>query len=218
MIQAQTQSENINELLTALCKAQSKIECALKDKKNPFFKSSYADLNSVWEACREQLTLNGLSVIQSPHGSKDEIYLVTILGHTSGQWIKSYYPVIPVKQDPQSLGSAITYARRYSLSAMVGICADEDDDGEKAMGRHEKKPVTNVNITSSIDQNEIDEFIRTIPDTDKEITSKYLQRVSEVKKIRVVEIVRICKEDMEKFWTNLNSYKKNLSSSKVAAA
>lgn len=128
-------TSSLNELLAALAKAQGQISHAKKDKKNPFFKSSYADLSSVWEACREPLASNGLSVIQTVEGSKTEMFLVTWLGHSSGQWIKSKLPMMLQKFDPQSQGSAITYARRYALSAMVGICAEEDDDGERAMSR-----------------------------------------------------------------------------------
>lgn len=128
----------LNELLSALAKAQGQISHAKKDKKNPFFKSSYADLSSVWEACREPLASNGLSVIQTVEGNRTDMFLVTWLGHSSGQWIKSKLPMLLQKFDPQSQGSAITYARRYALSAMVGICADEDDDGEKAMVRKPK--------------------------------------------------------------------------------
>lgn len=131
-------SQNLNELLSALAKAQGQISHAKKDKKNPFFKSSYADLASVWEACRNELSANGLAVIQTVEGNKEQMYLVTILGHASGQYIKSKLPLLLTKFDPQSQGSAITYARRYALSAMIGICADEDDDGERAMIR--KKP------------------------------------------------------------------------------
>lgn len=129
------QSPQLNELMQALAKAQGKITNALKDKKNPFFKSSYADLASVWECCREPLSSNGLSIIQTVDGTKEAMVLVTCLGHSSGQWIKSRMPLMIMRADPQSLGSSLTYARRYALSAIVGICADEDDDGEKAMGR-----------------------------------------------------------------------------------
>jgi hypothetical protein len=125
-------SDAIGELLGALAKAQGKISNALKDKKNPFFKSNYADLASVWDACREPLSANGIAVIQTMEGPKQDMFLVTWLGHASGQWIKSKIPLMNAKQDPQSLGSAITYARRYALSAMVGVCADDDDDGEAA--------------------------------------------------------------------------------------
>lgn len=211
MIQTQTQSESINELLSALCKAQGKIRHAVKNNKNSFFKDhTYADLNSIWEACRDHLTSNGISIIQSPQGTKDEMYLVTILGHSSGQWIKSYYPIVPIKQDPQGIGSAITYARRYSLSAMVGICADEDDDAENAMGRNGKKTVANDLRPPSNEQQEVEEFIRLIPPQDKEIAAKYIQKVCETKKMKILDVIKICKEDMEKFKKNLNTYKESL--------
>lgn len=126
-------SSQVNELFSALSKAQGRIKTALKDKKNPFFKSNYADLSSVWDSCREALSSNGLSVVQTiqPFGV-DGMKMVTILGHSSGQWIKGEAPIILSKKDPQAVGSAITYYRRYTLSSMVGITADEDDDGNAA--------------------------------------------------------------------------------------
>jgi len=132
-------SESLNEIFSALSKAQGRIENALKDKKNPFFKSSYADLSSVWDVCREPLSSNGLSIIQTVEGTKTDSFLITWLGHASGQWIRSKMPLLMQKSDPQSMGSAITYARRYALSAMVGVCADADDDGEKAMNRKQRE-------------------------------------------------------------------------------
>lgn len=134
-------SEQINELAAALAKAQAKIESASKSARNPFYKSNYADLPAVWAACREHLSSNNLSVAQLTDTGEHGILLETVLMHSSGQWISSLYPVNPVKDDPQGLGSAITYARRYALMALVGIVADfEDDDGEKAMGR--EAPIT----------------------------------------------------------------------------
>jgi hypothetical protein len=125
---------SIAKLTEALAKAQGAIKGAVKDVDNPFFKSKYADLASCWEACREPLSKNGLAVIQTtslaPGGG---VLLRTILSHSSGEWIDSWYPVVPIKNDPQGFGSALTYARRYCLSAMVGI-APEDDDGNAATG------------------------------------------------------------------------------------
>ena len=134
------QSDTVGKLFEALSKAQGKIESAIKDKKNPFFKSSYADLASVWDACRVPLAENGLSVVQTTQGTKSDTYLVTYLGHSSGEWIKSFLPLMLVKQDPQGQGSAITYARRYALSAIVGIC-QEDDDGNRAVRAVEKQRI-----------------------------------------------------------------------------
>ena len=131
-------SENINELAAALAKAQSAIKGAVKDANNPFFKTKYADLASVWEACRVPLTDYGLSVAQSTRMEGEIVVIETMLLHASGQFICGELALPPVKNDPQGHGSAITYARRYALAAMVGV-APEDDDGEGAVDR--KAPV-----------------------------------------------------------------------------
>lgn len=128
-------SEQINELATALAKAQGEITGALKESKNPFFKSSYADLASCWDACRGPLSKNGLAVIQVPQiNATHGFLLLTRLMHASGQWMESELPVHPKDDSPQSMGSALTYARRYALTAMVGI-AQIDDDGNAASGK-----------------------------------------------------------------------------------
>jgi hypothetical protein len=140
-------SEQINELAAALAKAQGDLKGAVKDSANPFFKSKYADLASVWDACRTPLSKNGLSIIQTHVPSPDEVVVETTLAHSSGQWISSVLSAKPVKNDPQGIGSCITYLRRYSLSSMVGI-APEDDDGNAAShsngngnGYHKESPL-----------------------------------------------------------------------------
>lgn len=128
-------SSEIGELAAALAVAQGEIKGAIKDAENPYFKSSYADLASVWDACRSALSKNGLAVVQTTTDCEfGKIRLVTRLIHKSGQWIKSALLLKPMKDDPQALGSAITYGRRYSLAAMVGV-APEDDDGNAASGK-----------------------------------------------------------------------------------
>jgi len=146
-------SDLINELAAALAKAQGQIEGAKKSSSNPFFKSKYADLAECWNTCREALTANGISVIQMPEeiNENGRLNITTMLAHSSGQYISSTLTMTVTKLDPQAIGSAITYGRRYALAAMVGL-AQEDDDGEKAMARQEKKdkkPVESpINITS----------------------------------------------------------------------
>lgn len=128
-------SENINELAAALAKAQSEIRNAELDRANPFFKSRYSTLAAVWEACREPLTKNGLSVVQGVERGESGPFVSTMLLHSSGQFISSECPLIMGKMDMQSLGSAISYAQRYALKAAVGVCSsedNEDDDGNKA--------------------------------------------------------------------------------------
>lgn len=143
-------SENINELMSALAKAQGKIQPAFKDKANPFFKSSYADLASVWSACREALSENGLAIVQTVVTNADKaMNLVTTLGHSSGQWMKSEMPIISQKLDPQSLGSAITYYRRYTLAAMVGV-APEEDDGEAAQAAYRENRQSNPSLSKKV--------------------------------------------------------------------
>lgn len=126
-----TQSESIKNLAVALVKAQSELRGAKKDQDNPFFKSKYADLNSCWEAAREPLTKNGLCIIQTTEIQGQELGVKTLLVHTSGEWISGF---LPLTEKPQATGSAISYNRRYGLSAMVGLYS-EDDDAEKATHR-----------------------------------------------------------------------------------
>lgn len=132
-----SQSELINDLAAALSKAQGEMQAAIKDKINPFFKSSYADLGSVWDAARPVLSKYGLCIMQTTELLSDgsKIVMVTTLAHTSGQWVKSYLPLNPSKNDSQGVGAALTYLRRYSLSAIVGVVCDDDDDGETSVGR-----------------------------------------------------------------------------------
>lgn len=133
-------SESIAKLAEALSKAQGEIKGAAKDTDNTFFKSRYADLASVWDACRASLSAHGLSVIQTTEDGADGVTVVTTLAHSSGEWVDGRLTLKPVKGDPQGVGSAITYARRYALAAIVGV-APEDDDGNAASGHTNGKAV-----------------------------------------------------------------------------
>jgi len=130
-------SDKLDNLANALVAVQRELVTVTKDGKNPHFKSTFATLAAVREAC-SALTEHGVAFTQITRmpveGEDAAMVLITRLLHTSGQWMESEYPVRPVKQDPQGLGSALTYARRYALMAIVGI-APEDDDGEAASGR-----------------------------------------------------------------------------------
>jgi hypothetical protein len=147
-------SSEINELAEALSKAQGVISAAEKERENPFFKSKYADLSNVWEACRKPLSDNGLAVIQTTVGTKGQIELETNLVHKSGQFIKARIPVIQLKQDMQGLGAAITYARRFSLASMVGVYQDDSDgqgdQQEEADHVADVVPVKDVNTEAFI--------------------------------------------------------------------
>jgi hypothetical protein len=124
-------SEQIGELAAALAKAQGELEGAHKDSANPFFKSKYADLASVWDACRGPLSENGLAIVQLPRADGNAVTMETRLIHSSGQWIEGELTAVAKDEGPQSIGSAVTYLRRYMLQAVTGV-APEDDDGNAA--------------------------------------------------------------------------------------
>jgi len=128
------QSESIANLTLALSIVQGKMSYAVKDSANPFFKSKYADLESVWDACRSLLAENGLAVMQFPGLYTDHdksMSLTTIISHKSGQYIIQEMSVPVTKPDAQGAGSALTYMRRYALAAVVGV-VQADDDGNAA--------------------------------------------------------------------------------------
>jgi len=130
----QSRSRDLDKLAAALAKAQGEIEGAIKDKSNPAFRSKYADLGAVWDAIREPFSKNGLSVVQFPRRDGSSVEVETILLHASGQWMSGTFSVPTAKQDAHGFGSATTYARRFSLSAVCGV-APVDDDGNAAAGK-----------------------------------------------------------------------------------
>ncbi len=140
------QSESINELAGALAKAQGEIRNAPKDSLNPHFKAKYADLASVWSVIRDPLSKNGLSVVQLVSDGPATITVTTKLLHSSGQWIEGSIMMEPTGRQPQQVGSCITYARRYGLSAMVGVAPDDDDDAQLASAPppQQQRPAQNV--------------------------------------------------------------------------
>jgi len=139
------QSESVDQLAAALSKFQFALEGAKKDSQNTFLKNKYADLESCIESIKGPLRENGLAVVQTTRLGENISILVTTLMHSSGQWIKGELPILCAKErDAQAQGSAITYARRYALSAITGLY-QTDDDGEGSQNRDNKKPPANNN-------------------------------------------------------------------------
>jgi len=135
------QSESIANLAKALSIVQGKLTYATKDSANPFFKSRYADLESVWDSCRSLLAENGLAVMQFPGEYFDgTMSLTTVLSHSSGEWISKEMSLPVTKPDAQGAGSALTYMRRYALAAVVGV-VQADDDGNAASSPQVKQPI-----------------------------------------------------------------------------
>ena len=149
----QYQSENITDLAKALLNVQRTVQPITKDAENPFTKSWYASLNSVMAACRDALIENGIWLCQHPVPVEqpNSLGLVTKLTHVeSGQW-QSSLAIVPLpKADPQGMGSAMTYARRYALTAMLGMVTDDDDgEGAKNGKKSPTRPKLPVNAPES---------------------------------------------------------------------
>ena len=136
------QSETIASLAGALCKAQAELENVIKDAKNPHFRSDYATLAAIRDAVFPVFTKHGLSIVQMVGFSDGVVTVETQLMHSSGEWLRNTAGSPAPKQDPQGVGSACTYLRRYSLAALAGI-AQEDDDGSSAVRQLEGVPARN---------------------------------------------------------------------------
>ncbi|MBS4535966.1 ERF family protein [Clostridium sp. D2Q-14] len=140
-------SESIKNLAIALSKFQSEIKNPANTATNPFFKSKYAPLNDVLNLIRPILSKYGLSIMQAPAGDGEKIVVTTLLLHESGEWIEPDPLILKAdKATAQGAGSAITYARRYALSAILGISSEDDDDGNNA---EPKKKNASSNATTS---------------------------------------------------------------------
>jgi ERF superfamily protein len=127
------QSEQINEIVAALAKAQGEITVAVYDSANPHFKSKYASYEAIRKASQGALSKNGLTIThQLSQDANGKRIMVTQLSHISGQWMRSSLILPCDKETPQSIGSSITYAKRYTYSSLLAMSSDEDEDGEEA--------------------------------------------------------------------------------------
>lgn len=147
-----SQSESIKELAKALAVAQGSMRGAHRDSVNPFYKSKYADLESVWEAIREPLSKNNLAITQTTDVRDGSVFVVTTLMHQSGEWINGIYPVVSKDLSAQALGSAMSFSRRYALAAIVGVYQTDDDGNDAQQGVQPKsKPNTAAKATAPHD-------------------------------------------------------------------
>jgi len=139
-------SSELKDLFTALAKAQAEMQTAELSASNPFFKTRYADLAAIVKASRPALTKHGFAIIQQIITHEDgQTMLHTMLCHNSGQWVESRVRIVPPKNDVQSMGSYITYLRRYSIASICGIVSSEDDDGQLAVSH--AKEISSRNST-----------------------------------------------------------------------
>lgn len=149
-------SESIKNIAMALSKFQSEVANPKNTQENPFFKSKYAPLQEVLNQVRPLLSKHGLSVLQHPSGDGQTISINTMLLHESGEWIE--FEPLSLKADkatPQGAGSAITYGRRYALSAVLGIASEDDDDGEVHEGRNQRQQQAPSNNERRLSQAQI---------------------------------------------------------------
>ena len=153
-------SEQIDQIATALAAAQADLRNPVKDAANPHFKSLYADLPSGLAIVRPTLAAHGIALVQATAIDGDVMMLETRLIHKSGQWVGSFYPVIKFPAPQQQIGSALTYAKRYSMFALVGIAgADEDDDGNAASTASTPAPVKAAARLSDDQISKIDDLL-----------------------------------------------------------
>lgn len=199
-------SSETNDLFTALSKAQSEMGTAGLNAANPFFKSRYADLAEIIKASRPALTKYGLSVSQQLITTDDGLnMLVTVLGHTSGQWMESRVRIVPPKNDIQSLGACITYNRRFAYSSLIGVCvSDEDDDGESVVApqRNTSYTKTSYNQPETISpqqlaqlQDELSEFPDIAEDVLQKLNIKSLAQMEQTIFLKSLKRIREIKQD-----------------------
>jgi hypothetical protein len=178
-------SENIDQLATALAAAQAEMKNAKLNKINPHFKSKYADLAEIRDTVTPALSKNGIAVVQGTDAADSGILVVTRLVHKSGQWIESRFPIAYDK--PQTMGSAYTYAKRYSLAAICNIAADEDDDANAANDKPVAMPSVNgtPGASKAGSRAVYDGFVKAIRSapTVKALADWHKQNVAEIDKL-----------------------------------
>lgn len=198
------QSEQLDQLFTALAKAQSEMQPAGLNAANPFFKSHYADLAEIVRVSRPALTKNGLCITQLLRDETGVLFLESVLGHSSGQYMRSSVRINPTKQDAQAIASYITYMRRYSYAALIGVVTtDEDDDGNLASVSIQSRPITTSMDKSRIVTPEMAEQLRELlaglPDVEKQILITYkIQSIDYLPNEKFLHVISRIKEIKEK--------------------
>lgn len=202
-------SDQLDKIAPALLAAQKAVTHALKDSTNPHYRSKYADVSAVIGAVKDPLNANGISFVQSPSPSEDgRLHLTTRLLHTSGQWIEDTAVCPLPKADPQGFGSALTYLRRYSLGAIMGVPA-EDDDGEGARPVSQKPEPAATKVQSvpppqplSKDTEKQLRFLATAPKTremvEKVMTAKGYSDIAEFPEEGAVKTIQWINDEMKK--------------------
>ena len=208
-------SDEINEIVKALAKVQSEIQNPKKDANNPFFKSKYSTLDNVIDAYKDLCSKNDLIVLENPVSKVDENGKVLVgievqIMHTSGQFLSfDPYLLSPVKNDPQGIGSGVTYARRYTLSSVFNIASEEDDDGNSASqnnkGQYQKptkfKPATQAEIGNL--KKEIIAFSKLMTEQGKNVKQEQVEQTLNIK-----DYTKLNSEDVKEAVNKLKGWSK----------
>ncbi len=201
-------SEQLDKLFAAMSKAQGAMIGAKKEANNPYFKSTYADMHSIIEASRKALLDQGLCVIQTMGIGRQSVYLLTTLGHSSGQWIQSKTPILYEKGNNHSFGSGLTYARRYSWLAIAGLAPMDstDDDGNASIDtsqqmnpepiNHQLVEQTVKDLRLIIDQDKLDEM-------NSEIVKKLWSKLSNDERLAVNNKLGFKAKDSKKMYRRI---------------
>jgi hypothetical protein len=194
-------SEKCDIVLSKLMKAKQEIGTVKKDSKNPFHKSNYASLNAYIDASEEHLIKNGLILVQAGNGSFSEPMIVATLIHPeSGQWLKSYLPILNPKLDSQGLGASVTYMRRYSIATLLGLVS-EDDDGETAVGRgkydQQKKKTENTEDQKDNEHENLRKLLEKFDKEDQNLVLEWIKAACKHFEWTQVECIKKFLEDKE---------------------
>jgi len=204
-------SDKCDIVLSKLMKAKQAIGSVKKDSKNPFHKANYASLSAYIDASETHLSDNGLILIQAGNGSFSAPLIVATLMHVeSGQWIKSYLPILNAKQDSQGLGASVTYMRRYSMATLLGLVA-EDDDGETAVGRgkyEQKKKIDDVEVLENQAVNiNVCKFLNLFDKKDKNAAMEWLEVVKKHFNWATVYAIKELFKDEKKLFEKFEQWK-----------
>src|SRR5699024_10958505 len=200
-------SDEINEIVKALVKVQAEIKNPKKEANNPFFKSKYSTLDSVIETYRELCSKNDLVVMENPvskvrESGKSLIRVEILLMHSSGQFIHfDPYLLSPVKNDPQGVGSSITYARRYTLSSVFNIASEDDDDGNSASGNKVAKSATQAEIGNL--KKEIIAFSKLMTEQGKDVKPEQVEQT-----LNITDYAKLNSEDVKEAVNKLKGWSK----------
>ncbi len=158
-------SEEIDKITEALAIAQGEMEPLKLNAENPHFKNRFANLAETREKSRLPLSRNGLAIVQSSSFAEGRVSITTRLSHKSGQWMQSTLALKPMQDNPQAIGSAITYGKRYEMQAMLGLVGDDDDDGNAAT--QPSSPQSKPEIFNATNPNHVESLKKVIPEDKK---------------------------------------------------